>query len=230
MVNYNKINDVLYLQKGKGVSPKVVDKHRRKEELALIALDVFAQKGFEGTSINDIAKAADIAKGTVYEYFESKEELVLEALMAWVGSMEKELLKIKVSVDDPEQCLLILVRSCMEMFVNDPRTVKLSSSIFHLVLTNSELLSKHDIVHESLQGMRKMIIDILLDGVSRGTFRPEIARETEKIAINLLAYLDGIALHYFLSKNFFNLMEQVEFYMDELKRYLKPQPDTGVSK
>jgi AcrR family transcriptional regulator len=212
------------------MSPKLVDKGKRKEDLALVALDIFADKGFEATSINDIAKAADIAKGTVYEYFESKEELVFEALTAWVRLFEKELLKFRESINDPEQRLIELVHSSMEMFINDPRAVKLMSSIFQLILTDSQLLSKHDIIRESLQGIRKMITDILLDGISKGIFRSEVAREAEKIAINLLAYMDGIALHYFLSNNFFDLTEQVDFYMDELIRYLKPLQGTGDRK
>lgn len=51
----------------------------RQEKQALImetALELFAQKGFHGTSISDISKKAGISKGLVYNYFESKEEIL----------------------------------------------------------------------------------------------------------------------------------------------------------
>ena len=68
----------------------------------------------------------------------------------------------------------------------------------------------------------------LLEGVSKGVFRPEIAKDAEKIAINLAAYLDGIALHHFMSKDFFDLKEQVDSYLEELLGSLKMHhPEEG---
>ena len=64
------------------MSPKLVDKEQRKQEIALVALDLFAEKGIEAASISEVAKAAGIGKGTVYEYFASKEELIVSAFMA----------------------------------------------------------------------------------------------------------------------------------------------------
>ncbi|MBW2249875.1 MAG: hypothetical protein JRF60_04395, partial [Deltaproteobacteria bacterium] len=65
-------------------------------------------------------------------------------------------------------------------------------------------------------GIRKIVVDTLLDGISKGVFRSEIASDAEKIAINLLAYIDGISLHSILSKNYFDLKEQTDLYMQNL--------------
>ncbi|MEE8480757.1 MAG: TetR family transcriptional regulator C-terminal domain-containing protein, partial [Desulfobacterales bacterium] len=65
-------------------------------------------------------------------------------------------------------------------------------------------------------GLRRMVMDILLDGISRGIFKPEIARDAETIANNLLACLDGISLHSLLSRNDFDLKSQIDFYMQNL--------------
>ncbi|MDR0368629.1 MAG: TetR/AcrR family transcriptional regulator [Bacteroidales bacterium] len=51
----------------------------RKQKRQLIkdtALNLFAERGYEATSINEIACAADISKGLMYNYFASKEELL----------------------------------------------------------------------------------------------------------------------------------------------------------
>ena len=57
---------------------------------------------------------------------------------------------------------------------------------------------------------------MLLEGVAQGAFKPEIARDVEKLVINLFAYLDGIAVHYVVNRNDFDLVEQVNFYLDRL--------------
>ncbi len=52
----------------------------RKREILLAARDLFVNKGYEQTSINDILQVVNIAKGTFYYYFSSKEE-VLETII-----------------------------------------------------------------------------------------------------------------------------------------------------
>ena len=52
----------------------------RRREILEAARELFVKKGYEQTSVNDILKIVDIAKGTFYYYFASKEE-VLEAII-----------------------------------------------------------------------------------------------------------------------------------------------------
>lgn len=58
--------------------PKIVDKGAKKREIALAAFDLFAEKGIQHTTVAEAAKAAGVAKGTIYLYFANKEEIVLE--------------------------------------------------------------------------------------------------------------------------------------------------------
>lgn len=50
-------------------------KQNRKEQLLRIASIVFAEKGYHATSIDDIKKRAGVARGTVYNYFDSKRDI-----------------------------------------------------------------------------------------------------------------------------------------------------------
>lgn len=52
----------------------------RRREILVAARELFVRKGYEQTSVNDILRVVDIAKGTFYYYFASKEE-VLEAII-----------------------------------------------------------------------------------------------------------------------------------------------------
>jgi len=56
----------------------------RREQLLAVALEAFAQEGFHGTSMNDVAEAAGVTKPVLYQHFASKRELYL-ALLAEVG-------------------------------------------------------------------------------------------------------------------------------------------------
>jgi AcrR family transcriptional regulator len=52
----------------------------RPEALFLAALDVFSRHGYRASRLEDVAKAAGVSKGTVYNYFENKEDLLRKAL------------------------------------------------------------------------------------------------------------------------------------------------------
>ncbi|MCW7461137.1 helix-turn-helix domain-containing protein [Leptospira limi] len=48
----------------------------KSEEILSAALELFTAKGFDGTAVPLIAERANVAAGTIYRYFASKEELV----------------------------------------------------------------------------------------------------------------------------------------------------------
>lgn len=55
-----------------------VEKNEKKRAIALAAIPLLAKRGLAKTSVEAIAKEANVAKGTVYLYFKTKEEIILE--------------------------------------------------------------------------------------------------------------------------------------------------------
>ncbi len=80
-----------------------VDRDSRREQLLEAAATVFARKGYHATRIAEIAQAAGVAKGTVYEYFATKEEIFYALLDSWLGRFERELSERLVGIADPLQ-------------------------------------------------------------------------------------------------------------------------------
>jgi len=176
--------------------PKIVDRERKRREIAIAALEIFTDNGFETASMSQVAAAAGIGKGTIYEYFSSKEELVVFSIMTTVEEMMFQVEKLLDEIDDPVEKLKSYVYSTMEVFVNDKRMVKFMVNMFQVMLLDDEMFSKSRRLSEILVKMRRIVVSIFLDGISKGVFRPEIAKDAENIAINLVAYLDGIAVHF----------------------------------
>ena len=56
--------------------PRKVDKEAKKDKILKAAMKVFAKNGIFETKMEMVAQKAGIAKGTIYEYFKSKDELV----------------------------------------------------------------------------------------------------------------------------------------------------------
>ena len=64
----------------------------RRDAILAAALEEFSARGFEATRLDDVAKRADVAKGTIYLYFRDKESLFQELIRAMltpiVGTIE----------------------------------------------------------------------------------------------------------------------------------------------
>ncbi len=209
------------------MTPKIVDKSRRRKEIAFAALDLLAEQDFHSTTISQIAQAAGVGKGTIYEYFESKEDLIRFAIVSWVEEIEEKAGKILDATTPSEQRLRKFVHAMMEGFLSDERVVRISIGIFQAVFANENYYAHLNLARDIFQGTRKRITDLLLEGISGGTFRSEVAMDAEAVAINLIAYLDGIGLHYLLSRGYFDLERQIDHYLDTMFEALKPADSTG---
>lgn len=197
------------------MAPKIVDKEERKRAIALAAFDVFVNKGFDALSISEVAKAAGIGKGTVYEYFDSKEELVLAGMAVWTEEVEAG---VEASIDlsqSPEERLRALCAGTMHAFLSDPTIIKAFISSMSLMFFN-EHFKEANMWKAIYTRFGELITQTILDGVADGSFRPEVARDADKIAVNLFAYLDGIGMHWMLSPDNFDLHEQIECYLQHM--------------
>lgn len=58
------------------MAPRVVDRQAVRKRLLAVATEVFAERGFQGTRMLDVARAAKVGKATLYEYFADKNDLV----------------------------------------------------------------------------------------------------------------------------------------------------------
>jgi AcrR family transcriptional regulator len=61
-----------------GRPPSTVDGQTVPQRLLNVARTLFAEKGFEGTSVQDVVVAAGVTKGAMYHYFSSKDDLLYE--------------------------------------------------------------------------------------------------------------------------------------------------------
>jgi AcrR family transcriptional regulator len=82
--------------------PAFVDKAAKQAEIVKHAADVFSQTGYHASKIQDIATAAGIGKGTVYEYFRTKEQLFLAVYDAWMSEFEQI---VQTRIDAAEDAL-----------------------------------------------------------------------------------------------------------------------------
>ncbi|OUC98935.1 TetR family transcriptional regulator [Streptosporangium minutum] len=135
-------------------------RERKKEQtqrrIAAVALRLFAERGFDTVTINEIAEAAEVAKVTLFKYFPTKESLVLR------GVGEEDLAGI-VAVRPPGQSPLEALRAHYRAFAADPAVaVDRDALITQLrVIFDSPALSSG--ANDRLYGQRQALARVLAE-------------------------------------------------------------------
>ncbi|MBV8979077.1 MAG: TetR/AcrR family transcriptional regulator [Alphaproteobacteria bacterium] len=91
---------------GSAASRWVRRKEARPAEIQEAALKVFAEKGYAGARMDDIARAAGVTKGTIYLYFDSKEAVFKSLVRGSIGAALTQMDETQKSFHGPAKTLL----------------------------------------------------------------------------------------------------------------------------
>ncbi len=102
----------------KGFSEK--ERKQIRKDLIETGFELFSQYGLEKTTIKDITDKVDIAKGSFYNFFNSKEELYLEIITKEMKKTAKKLMKETEKIDDGEKMIKTLLNSLFQELEKNP--------------------------------------------------------------------------------------------------------------
>src|SRR5262249_34288730 len=147
----------------------------KKECILEAAARAFSRAGFKKASVDEIAKEAGVAKGTVYLASDSKEHLFFQAVHREVRELVGELSKLIDPTQPAEQLLQEVARAAVVMISQRPLVRSLFACEFH------ELLPRWADQMEELRALgRTNIVEILRLGQRQGRFRTDL--EIDEVA------------------------------------------------
>lgn len=136
----------------------------RKQEILVAARGLFVKKGYEQTSVNDILKIVDIAKGTFYYYFASKEE-VLEAIIVDIveeGARRAEIILEDKSIPLVNRIMMAIMAQAPEFEGSD----EIKETIHKVENTKFEQLYTKTM----LKRMTPVLQETVLEGIDKNVF------------------------------------------------------------
>jgi len=93
--------------------------NERRDQLLLVARRIFADRGFQATTMDDIAKEAGFTKPILYQYFESKTELYREIVNQTAEKLLSSLRRAVAEVESPRAKIEVAFRVYFEMVVSE---------------------------------------------------------------------------------------------------------------
>ena len=182
----------------------------KKNRILEAAARVFAQKGYAGASVADIALRAEIGKGTVYEYFDSKEDLFF-AVFEWYLQLSAGRANVSIAVlgGSASDRLLALSDALMSMW-DEIKDVFALTVEFWSASASSQMRKRFkEAFRRVYEEFRAIVRALIQDGIDRGEFRPDI--NPAPLAAALVGTWDALFLQAWFDTNFDPLTTAREF-------------------
>lgn len=143
-----------------------------KMDLIKSALELFSEKGYEETSIDDICEKAEVSHGLFYYYFDSKEDVIEAITENMVEKIEEQL---KGIVEDED----LKADEKFIKFINMSfQRKKGKPYIFSYFTENKNIKMYNQIYSESVDMMTPYLTQIVEQGIDEGLFDTEYPEET----------------------------------------------------
>ncbi|HEX2592437.1 MAG TPA: TetR/AcrR family transcriptional regulator, partial [Rhizomicrobium sp.] len=156
-------------------------KDARPSEILDAALAVFAEKGFAGARMEDIAARAGVTKGTIYLYFENKEAVFKSLVRDSIGTTVQGVLDASAAFEGSAKELLRFVLKTMAHFLSTSDRVVLPKIILAESGNFPELLRfyREEIIDKGLG----VFSNVMARGVASGEFRAIDPDHAARLAI-----------------------------------------------
>lgn len=152
---------------------------QRRREIINAAEHLFVDKGFHNISMREIADAARVGKSTLYDYFQTKDEILLFALeeaMEEINLRAQAIAELKLS---PDERLRHIMKKHLEMLQAD-------GGLLLRLSEQAQFLNSEQLVHMSPKRRvyQDVIRGLIMEGIEQGHFRKVDALVAARMLVN----------------------------------------------
>jgi TetR/AcrR family transcriptional regulator, repressor for uid operon len=171
------------------MSPKVTPQYRIeiREKIIKAAIDAFSKYGFDRTRMDDVAKTADLSKGTIYLHFKNKEELFYAICENNLAETKRQMSTVFAKKDE----LVSEIERYYDLF---HKKMTATEKVFFETIAES---ARNAELQKALYKQRMNVFETAIGWVNlqieRGFFRKNI--DANAIAVGLVSLYDGLTVN-----------------------------------
>jgi len=188
-----------------------------RRQLVEIAIDCFALHGFQGTSIDRIARSAGVTKGALYYHFKDKEDLLLEAVKDRIGEFEVQVRDAVAASDDTHERLKRVIDACFVTATASNHRRFIITLMVEALDTNPRLSEQF---RKVLRRMRGFLADVVADGQRRGIMRADV--QPAEAAALIAGTIMGAEIQHYQDPGEVDLRRVLDAHLRQLADWLAP--------
>ncbi len=168
------------------------DRGDKRPRLVSAASAVFAEKGYATTRVADIAERAGVGKGTVYEYFSSKEELLFAVFESIKDSVTARMNAVLDEDEPTQEQLFNLLRLGAEVITEQLEIQPVILDFWAASRGSGFEEHYREAVVANYSHYRNLVATFIRAGQGRGEFRKEA--DAEALAAVVVATIEGLGI------------------------------------
>lgn len=163
----------------KGIPLTEEEIQNRRREIFEAAVHLFLEKGFQDTSMREIAQAAGMGKSSLYDYFRTKDEILIFVIVEKTVALTKQAQAI-ACLDMPPDARL---RRIMQMHLD---FMQANAQLFSRLSAETLRLKPESQrpIQESRYAFQDVVRDLIQEGIAQGFFRPVHALNAARLLTN----------------------------------------------
>lgn len=179
------------------MAPRVVDKEQRRKDIALACLDLIHEVGIKKLTVAQVAQTAGIGKGTIYEYFENKDDIVFEIINMHIEAHHKQFLEAVKTLETTKEKIFLCFEFVFDDSVESMKHFNGYKEYLSIVLSdeNDAMCEFNTSCDEFFDFQLRKIIQEAID-------KKELIPESINFIEGLLVFEKGLALSKMSEKNF----------------------------
>ncbi|MBL7136502.1 MAG: TetR/AcrR family transcriptional regulator [Candidatus Marinimicrobia bacterium] len=211
------------------MTPLPKDEEKRKR-IITAAIQVFAHDGLSNGKIATIAEKAGIGKGTVYEYFNSKEDIFAAVFHNFFDQLMTGYLPLIEAPMDPKQkieAIIDFIYDSMEQLLQSRQSQKWLIFMEILLHGFRDSIRGSDklVLGKALRDIYDIFKPIIEEGIRSANFRQ---LDPDYLTFIIFTTLDGLALHYFMNHDYYDTEKLKEITKEFfLRGILQPIQERG---
>ena len=171
------------------MAPKVVDKEQRRKEIATTCSDLIHDIGMKKLTVAQVAIKAGIGKGTIYEYFENKDDIVFEIMNIHIDTYHNEFLETIKDVKSTKQKIFHFFKFVIDDSIENLKHFNGYKEYLSIVLSDDN----HAMKKFNLK-CNVFFNDQLRKFIKEGIDKKELIPESINLVDGLLTFEKGLAL------------------------------------
>lgn len=191
-------------------APSTDKGQKSRRELMAIAIDCFARFGFQGSSVDRIARMAGVTKGAIYYHFRDKEDLLAAAVADRIAEFES---RVQRSCDgaDPLAALRRIAEVCVKHAESNDHPRFIITLMVEAIETNETISVQ---LRDMMRRFRAFLRRLIKEGQEREFIRAD--RDPKAVAAGYTSWILGAEVQYYQDPEHFDFRSALAVYLDQL--------------
>lgn len=163
--------------------------------ILMSGMEIFSEKGYKGTSLDEIASKAGLTKGAIYWNFKNKLELYNAIDNYVLTKLDKAVLESISNATDCRSRIKILIRRTIEFYEENPKMFDFMMKVYEGPLTFRSMMTEK--LAREYAFDRELLAEIISEGVKKGEFKRV---NPETCALVLEGIIDGVVMQWSIDR------------------------------